>query len=162
MPILETLLVAYNELEYIKAIAATTEKINEAVLRKELDVFENINTLRLMAEINNDEVQRAVMSLCRRVCDAKDIKFENIVQKVKMLYLEEDEFPEAKGLIEVIKLSSLDATTVVSYILADDFRSHPTMSILPTEQADYLTEKVSYLMNGLFSQDQGFITSNKK
>ena len=99
-----------------------------------------------MEQIRQNEIQKAAMSLSKRVCDAQDISFENIVEKVKLLYLDEDEFPEAKGLIDVIKQSCLDGTSVVSFIMAADFTSQSPTFVLPTEQADYLENKVKLVL----------------
>ena len=49
------------------------------------------------------------------------MKFEDTIEKVKSFYLAEDQFPEAKGLIQVIKKSSLNATSIVSLVMPEDF-----------------------------------------
>ena len=139
---MEALSVSYDELGYIKAIVNIANSIKESVSRKELNVSENIFALHLMEQIRKIECQKAAMSLCRRICEAQDIKFANIVERVKLLYLEKDEFPEAKGLIEVIDQSSLDTTSVVSLILAEDFKLQYPSSIIPTQDAILLENKV--------------------
>ena len=139
---MEALSVSYEELDYIKAIVDISNSIKESVSRKELNVSENIFALHLMEQIRKNECQKAAMSLCRRICEAQDIKFANIVERVKLLYLEKDEFPEAKGLIEAIDQSSLDTTSVVSLILAEDFRLQSPSSIIPTQDAILLENKV--------------------
>jgi hypothetical protein len=108
---------------------------------------ESTSAITMMEQIRKNEIQKAAMSLSKRVCEAQDISFEDIVEKVKLLYLNEDEFPEAKGLIEVIKESCLDATSVVSFIMADDFRSQSPRFVVPTEQPDYLENKVKFVLH---------------
>ena len=95
-----------------------------------------------MDQSSNGTLRRAIQSLSRRICDTNNIRLEHIVQKVEPLCSLDDSFPEAYGLIEIIRLTNVDATTVVSYILAEDFSPQPTISIFPTDQANYLIEKV--------------------
>ena len=140
---LESIWSSCNELEYIKAIADTTEKVNQAVLSKDTKVFENISTFPILEDIRNDVVQNAIISLCKRLCESENIRLESMVQDVKSLHPEDTNLPEAKCLIEIIRLANLNATSVISFIWAEDFTSERTESIFPVQQADSLIEGVS-------------------
>ena len=141
-PVLETLSISYHELDYIKAIATAACALNEYAAGKEHNVIENTGILELINQARKNENQNATISLCKRICDSQNINFENVMEKVRLLHSQEDAFPEANGLAKVMQLSSLDATSIISYIYADDFTLQSSMTfILPTEQADSITTR---------------------
>ena len=70
--------------------------------------------------------------------------FEDAIERVKSLYPDEDEFPEAKGLIQVIKQSCLDGTSIVSLVMAEDFNVQRSETFtIPTDQAEIRESKVN-------------------
>ena len=141
MEILETSL---TELEYIKALVNITNTINETIEEEEYDFYEDGSSITLMKEIRRNSLQKAAMSLSRRVCESQDMTFEDTIEDVKSFYLNEDEYPEAKGLIQVIKKSSLDATSIVSFVMPEDFdRIRPETFVIPTDQAKACETKVN-------------------
>ena len=141
MEILDT---SMKEFEYIKALVETTNNINETITKEEHDIYEDNSSVTLMKEIRRNSLQKAAMSLCKRVCEAQDMTFEETIEKIKSLYLEEDEFPEAKGLIQVIKHSCLNGTSIVSLVMAEDFNAHSLETFtIPTDQAEVCERKVN-------------------
>ena len=141
MEILET---SMTEFEYIKALVDITNTINETVAKEEYSLYEDGNSITLMKEIRRNSLQKAAMSLCRRVCESQDMTFEETIENVKSLYLSEDEYPEAKGLIQVIKESSLDATSIVSFVMPEDFEMvRPETFTIPTDQGEIRETNVS-------------------
>ena len=133
-----------KEFEYINALVETTNTINETITKEDHDVYEDSSSVTLMKEIRRNSLQKAAMSLCRRVCEAQDMTFEEAIEKVKSLYLGEDEFPEAKGLIQVIKKSCLDGTSIVSLVMAEDFNVQRSETFtIPTDQAEIRESKVN-------------------
>ena len=143
IPVLEILETTMTEFEYIKALVDITNTINETITKEEHDLYEDGNSITLMKEIRRNSLQKAAMSLSRRVCESQDMTFEETIENVKSLYLNEDEYPEAKGLIQVIKESSLDATSIVSFVMPEDFETvRQERFIIPTDQGESRETKV--------------------
>ena len=76
---LESIWSSCNELEYIKAIAATTDRVNQAALSKDTNVFENIRSFPILEDIRDDVVvQKAIISLSKRLCESENIRLEKL------------------------------------------------------------------------------------
>ena len=89
-------------------------------------MFENISTFPILEDIRNDVVvQKAIISLSKRLCESENIRLESLVQDVKSLHPEDTNLSEAKRLIEIIRLANLNATSVISFIWAEDFTTEP-------------------------------------
>ena len=140
---MEVLGTSIIELEYIQALVQNTNALNEVIAKEEHDLYEDGSSVTLMNEIRRNSLQKAAMSLCKRVCEAQDMKFEDTVEKVKSFYLAEDQFPEAKGLIQVIKKSSLNATSIVSLVMPEDFETTRSETfVVPADTGEIRETKV--------------------
>ena len=142
------------ELEYIQALVQNTNTLNEITTKEEHELYEDGSSITLMKEIRRNSLQKAVMSLCKRVCEAQDMKFEDTVEKVKSFYLAEDQFPEAKGLIQVIKKSSLDATSIVSLVMPEDFGTERSETVVvPVDHGEIRETKVMLTKRPAFASE---------
>ena len=81
-PVLEILETSMTEFEYIKALVDITNTINETVAKEEYSLYEDDNSITLMKEIRRNSLQKAAMSLCRRVCESQDMTFEETIENV--------------------------------------------------------------------------------